>query len=302
MKIKSGKYSIEITHGDKLLFEKSHITKQEIIEYYQMIAPHMLPYCQDRPISMQRFTHGIEHEGFFQKDASDYFPAWIKRIPVKKQTGGTVNYVVIDKSATIIYLANQDCITPHIWLSRCDKLDTPDRMIFDLDPPDEHSFTDVQHAAKNLKTILDALELPSFCMLTGSRGAHIIIPLKRKHSFEQVRKVAHDIAMLLAQQHPTTITIDVHKNKRGKKVFIDWLRNSFSATAVAPYAVRAHDGAPVATPVTWKELLSSGMHSQKYTIKNIAHRIHKVGNIWHDMEFHAVNLKKVDAKLTKGVI
>jgi bifunctional non-homologous end joining protein LigD len=299
MSIKSGRYTIDVSNSDKILFGKSGITKADLIQYYQAIAPIMLPYCNNRPISMQRFPDGINKEGFFQKNAGDYFPKWIKRIEIPKQTDEPVNYVVIDKPATLIYLANQGCITPHIWLSRIDNLEKPDRMIFDLDPADNLSFSDVQYVAQQLKKILDDCNLPTFCMLTGSRGAHIIVPLKRVHTFEYVRTFAHDVATLLAHQFPNSITITTQKKHRGKRVFIDWLRNGFGATTVAPYAVRAHEKAPVATPVTWQELLSSRMNSQKYTIKNIQQRVHKVGDIWKDMEKHAVTLTKARKILDK---
>jgi bifunctional non-homologous end joining protein LigD len=297
MKLKVGRYAVEITHPDKILFGKSGITKADMVNYYHTIAPIMMPHINDRLISMQRFPQGITEEGFFQKDAADYFPSWITRVPVAKQTGGSVDYVVIDKPATLIYLANQNCITPHIWLSKTDNLEKPDRMIFDLDVEDAHSFERVQDVAKKLKLVLDQLELPTFCMLTGSRGAHIVVPLKRLHTFDETRAFAHDVATLLAQQFPKFITVDVHKAKRGNRVFIDWLRNGFGATTVAPYAVRALEGAPVAMPVMWQELQKKGMSSQKYTIKNVMKRITKVGDIWRDMQKCAVTLKGARRKL-----
>lgn len=299
MKIKSGRYSIEITHPDKVLFGKSGLTKQDLIDYYVNIAPIMMPYVDNRLISMQRFPEGIGHEGFFQKDAADYFPSWITRIPVKRQTGGSVDYAVIDKPATLIYLANQNCITPHLWLSKSDNLEKPDRMIFDLDPAKSLPFAAVQEVAQKIKMILDELELPSFCMLTGSRGAHIVVPLKRVQTFDETRAFAHDVATYLAQQHPKLITVEMHKTKRGKRIFIDWLRNGFGATAVAPYAVRALEGAPVAMPVTWEELLKKDTFSQKYTIKNAMKRVIKVGDVWHDMQKYAVTLKDAKKKLEK---
>ena len=243
----------------------------------------------------------IADEGFFQKDASDYFPQWITRKSITKENGDTVHYVVIDKQATLIYLANQNCITPHLWLSKIDKLNKPDRMIFDLDPADKLPFSAVQDVAKKLKGLLDILELPSFYLLTGSRGAHIVVPLKRTHTFDEVRDFAHDIALLLAQQFPKLITTEMRKAKRGKRVFLDWLRNGYSATAVAPYAVRARENAPVAMPITWKELQKKDMISQKYTIKNAIKHITKVGDIWYDMQKHAVSLKSAQKKLEKMI-
>jgi bifunctional non-homologous end joining protein LigD len=165
-------------------------------------------------------------------------------------------------------------------------------MIFDLDPADNCTFKDVQKVAKILKEKLDDLAIASFCMLTGSRGAHIVIPLKRVHTFDETREYAHTIAMQLAAQFPTLITTTLHKSERKNHIFIDWLRNGFGSTGVAPYAVRAHENAPVAMPVTWDELLSPGMDSQHYTIKNALRRVNTVGDIWHSMNKHAISLKK----------
>jgi len=301
MNIQSGRYTIEITHPERIVFGKSGLTKKDLIDYYYKIAPIMMSYLDKRPISMQRFPNGIADEGFFQKDASDYFPQWITRKSITKENGDTVHYVVIDKQATLIYLANQNCITPHLWLSKIDKLNKPDRMIFDLDPADKLPFSAVQDVAKKLKGLLDILELPSFYLLTGSRGAHIVVPLKRTHTFDEVRDFAHDIALLLAQQFPKLITTEMRKAKRGKRVFLDWLRNGYSATAVAPYAVRARENAPVAMPITWKELQKKDMISQKYTIKNAIKHITKVGDIWYDMQKHAVSLKSAQKKLEKMI-
>lgn len=297
MKIQCGRYTVEITHPERIVFGKSGLTKKDLINYYLNIAPFMLPYLDNRPISMQRFPQGIEDEGFFQKDASDYFPEWITREPIAKDNGEIVKYVVIDKLATLIYLANQNCITPHLWLSKVDNLNKPDRMIFDLDPADKLSFSAVQDVAKKLKEILDALELPSFYLLTGSRGAHIVVPLKRIHTFDEVRDFAHEVSLFLAKKFSALITVEISKAKRGKRVFMDWLRNGYGATAVAPYAVRARENAPVAMPVTWKELQKKGMSSQKYTITNAMKRITIIGDLWHDMHTYAVSLKNARKKL-----
>ena len=244
MNIKIGRYTVEITHPERIVFGKSGLTKKDLIDYYLKIAPIMMPYLDNRPISMQRFPNGITDEGFFQKDASAYFPDWITRKSITKDNGDIVHYVIIDKAATLIYLANQNCITPHLWLSKIDNLNKPDRMIFDLDPADKLPFSAVQEVAKKVKELLDKLALPSFYMLTGSRGAHIVVPLKRTQTFDEVRDFAHEIAILLAREFPKLITVEMHKSKRGNCVFLDWLRNGYGATAVAPYAVRARPRQP----------------------------------------------------------
>lgn len=299
MKLKVGRYTVEINNQDKVLFGKSGITKGELIDYYAAIAKVMMPYCKDRPISMQRFPDGIYSDGFYQKNAGDYFPDWIKTIPIARHSQGSVEYIVIDKPATLVYLANQACITPHVWLSCVDILDKPDRMIFDLDPSEGCSFADVQWVVKKLKSLLDDVGLPSLYMLTGSRGVHVIVPLKRIHTFEQTRAFAHDVALVLAQKFSEKITATLNKSTRGRRVFVDWLRNGFGATSVAPYAVRALEGAPVAVPVAWDELCAEGMASSKYTIKNIFARIETIGDIWQGKQKYAVSLTKARKLLDK---
>ena len=257
----------------------------------------MVPYVKNRAVSMQRFPQGIKKELFFQKEAGDYFPEWVTTIAVK-HSEGTVHYAVIDKEATLVYLANQ-AVVPHIWLSKIDKIDKPDRIIFDLDPAEGLSFAQVQYAAKMVKKVLDDIQLPSFYMLTGSRGAHVVVPIKRNYTFEETRDFAHKIAQYVVQQDPENLTIDMNKTKRGKRVFIDWLRNGFGATSVAPYAVRALEGAPVAMPVTWQELCKKNMSSQKYTIKNVRKRLNTVGDVWHDMHKLSITLARARALLDK---
>ena len=287
---RSGRYIIKTSSEDKILFPKSGITKGELIDYYEEIAPIMLPYIKNRPLTMHRFPDGIGHEGFYQKDASDYFPDWIKRAPIEKKEGGITEYVVCQNAATLVYLANQGCITPHVWLSKVDKLDVPDRMIFDLDPT-EDDFSAVKKGAQLLKELLDSLGLPSVVMTTGSRGLHVLVPLKRTTPFDVVREYALTIAQHLVVLHPEQFTVQLRKEKRESKLFIDYLRNASTATSVAPYAVRAKEGAPVATPLFWHELGRIST-AQAYTIKNIFRRLGKQDDPWNGVMKSAVSLKK----------
>lgn len=296
-KIKIGRHTIEISNQDKVFFPEDTITKGDLINYYAQVASVMIPYTKKRPISMQRFPHGIQAEGFYQKDASDYFPQWITIEPIKKQDNDIVNYVVINNAATLVYLANQACITPHIWLSRHDKLRNPDKMIFDLDPAEKTNFADVQWASQQLRSLLeDELHLSTFVMTTGSRGAHIVIPIKRLHDFDYVRTFAQDIAHVLEHRHPEKLTTALSKQKRNNRIFIDWLRNSFGATSVAPYAVRAIEGAPVAMPLPWK-LFETIKSAQTYTIKNVSNYLKKNGDAWKNINTKAVSLTKARKKL-----
>jgi bifunctional non-homologous end joining protein LigD len=299
--IKIGHQLVDITHADKVLFGKSGLTKKDLVEYYQDIAPIMMPYINRRPISMQRFPQGILHEGFFQKDAGEYFPQWITTFPLAKENGQIVDYVVIDKPETLLYLANQNCITIHPWLSKIDAINKPDRLIFDLDPSDARSFDKVQAVAKYVKKLLDALGLASFYMLTGSRGAHLVIPLRRVHTYAQVYDFAYDFAHYLADQFPELITVELRKSKRGKRIFLDWLRNGLGATAVAPYSVRPAEKAPIAIPVTWQELQKKDTYSAKYTIKNYRKKLNKVGDLWQGIQKSAVSLRKAHKQLKKMI-
>ena len=193
-------HDIELSKRDKLLFPKSGITKGDLVEYYLKVAEVALPHYKDRPLTMHRFPDGIGCEGFLQKDAPDYFPEWIERSTLSKENG-SVEHVVANNAATLVYLANQGCITPHFGLSRVDAVDRPDRMIFDLDPSDA-DFGKVRAAAKKLKTACDELKLTTFVQATGSRGLHVVVSLDRTADFATVRSFAHELAQCLADRYP----------------------------------------------------------------------------------------------------
>ena len=274
-------HRIELSNLDKVLFPKSGLTKGDLVEYYRRIGATALPYYRNRPLSMHRFPDGIDAEGFFQKDTPDYFPDWIDRATLEKKDG-VVRYVVANSTAALVFLADQGCITPHLALARADKPEHPDRLIFDLDPSDE-DFDKVRRAARAFKALLDELKLASFVQTTGSRGLHVVVPLSRSADFDEVRRFARDACQYLADQNPTLLTIEQRKNKRGDRVFLDYLRNAYGQTAVAPYAVRAIEGAPVATPLTWPEALSAGLSPRQYTIKNLFRRLGRKGDPWADI-------------------
>ncbi len=292
-KIKIGKYEVSITNPDKILFPKDKITKGEVVNYYNKIGKIMLPHVKDRLVTMLRYPQGISQEGFYHKDAPDFFPKWIETKTIKREDGKPVNYVIIENIATLVYLANFGCLTPHIWLSKEDKIDYPDRLIFDLDPSNDKSFGKIKTVAKELKKLLEAHGLVPFVMTTGSRGMHVVVPLKRTKNFEQVRTFAQKIAKKLVDKDPKNLTMEIRKDKRGTKIFIDTLRNSFGATGVAPYAIRAKNGAPIAAPLNWQELDGLKLTSQTYNIFNIFERLKKIGDPWKNINKHAKNIKNI---------
>ncbi|MCB9493757.1 MAG: ATP-dependent DNA ligase [Epsilonproteobacteria bacterium] len=288
--IKAGGRNIEVSNTDKILFPKSKITKRDLINYYQDIAPFMLTHTKNRAMSMVRHPDGIKKEGFFQKNIDDYFPMWIKRIQVKKADGHNT-MVVCNNSATLVYLANQACITPHLWLSKIDKLNFPDRMIFDLDPAKNMNFSVVCQTARALKDVIDSVGLVPFVMTTGSRGLHVVVPIKPTESFDVVRAYAGNIAQILVEQNPKQLTTEIRKNKRRGRLFIDCGRNAYAQTSVAPYAVRAIEGAPVAMPLHWEELKQSRLNAQRFTIKNAITHLEKHGNPWRAINRSACKIK-----------
>lgn len=282
---------VEITHPDKVLFPKKKITKQEVVDYYKSVARLMLPLLKDRPISLERYPQGIKKEGFFQKNASEGTPDWIKTAKIARKEKGNIDMILCNDKNTLLWLANQNCITPHIWLSKVDKPNRPDRMVFDLDPPPRGSFASVVEAAFALRSILEKkYKLKAFVMTTGSKGLHVVVPLKRTHSYEEVRKFARSIAEALLEEEPKKYTLEARKEKRRGRLYLDVMRNAKGATVVAPYALRAKEGAPIATPLSWKELEEHSLTSTFFHIRNIQKRLRK--NPWDGIERAVSTLKK----------
>ena len=290
-----GKYKVKLTNQDKILFPKSKITKGQIVNYYFDIAKEMLPYLKDRLISMQRYPNGIDKMGFFHKNSPDFFPDYIDQQPLEKKDGEIVKHAIINNQASLVYLANYGCLTPHVWLSKNNKLDYPDRLIFDLDPSTDN-FEIVRQKAIELKEVLEALGLPVFAMITGSRGIHLVTPIKPLWDFDMVRAFALKIAEKFVATDPENLTLEIRKDKRGKKIFVDILRNAWGATAVPPYAVRAKEGAPVAAPLFEGELLNKKLTPQQFNIFNIFDRL-KEGNPWEDINKTAISLKSADSRI-----
>jgi len=287
---------VEISHPDKVLFPDDGITKLDMADYYRKISAVALRHYRDRALSMHRYPDGIDEGDFFQKNISDYFPDWIDRETLPKKDG-EVTHVVANNAATLVYLANQACITPHLALSRVDRPEHPDRMIFDLDPSDD-DFDKVRNTARHLRKLLDDLKLTSFVQTTGSRGLHVVVPLNREADFDEVRKFSHRVCRTLGEQHPDLMTVEQRKAKRGNRVFLDDLRNAYGQTSVAPYAVRARAGAPIATPLEWDEVGESSLTPQKYRIGNIFRRLAQRKDPWADIARHAQGLGKAQRRLS----
>jgi bifunctional non-homologous end joining protein LigD len=288
---------IEISRPEKVLFPDDGITKGDLVEYYARIAPWMLPYLRDRPLTLERYPNGINGKRFFQKEVSSYFPKWIRTATVPK-AGGSVTHVVCNDTATLMYLANQACVTPHILLSRVDKLDTPDQLVLDLDPQGD-DFEVVRATALDFKQLLDELQLSAFLKTTGSRGLHIVVPLQRRETFDSVRAFGRDLASIIVGQDPQTRTMEQLKANRGNRVFIDTNRNGYAQLVAPAYAVRPRPGAPVSVPLSWSELGRKNLRSNSFTIRNVFDRLDKGSDPWRDFWGSAISLTGARRKLER---
>lgn len=295
-----GGRDVKITRPEKVLFPDDGITKQDLVGYYRRAAQWILPHLRERPLTLERFPDGIHGSRIIQKSAASYFPPWIKTVSVAK-VGGSVRHVVCNDEATLVYLANLACITPHIWLSRIDKRDYPDQMVLDLDPSGA-SFAPVVETAKAARKLLEQLGLPVYVKTTGSRGLHVVVPLKRQQNFDAVRAFARQVAELLVNQSPNERTLEQRKDKRGERVFIDIARNAYAQTIAAAYAVRPRPRAPVSTPLDWRELDDKSLRPDGFTIRNIFQRLEKMrktGDPWKDLRARAASLKQAAQELRR---
>ena len=261
-------HQITISNPDKVMFPADGITKGDLVEYYQRVAERMLPHVRGRPLHMNRFPDGIGRIAIQQKRIPESFPQWIKRATVDLHRGGTITHAVIDNAATLVYLANYNMITAHVWLSRMEAPEQPDQLIFDLDPSDE-DFRLVRRTAISLRTLLEELRLVAYVKTTGSRGLHVVVPISIAPSFEEVHVFADVIAQRLAAGDPDHLTTEFIKQKREGRLFIDVNRNAYGQTVVAPYSVRARPAAPIAVPIAWADVDSDALRPDGVTMRNV---------------------------------
>jgi bifunctional non-homologous end joining protein LigD len=271
-----------ISHPEKIMFPDEGITKGELASYYDAIAPVMLPHLCRRPITMERFHRGIAAPGFFQKDVSKGFPEWLERVEVPKH-GGTVHHPIVTNQEGLLWLANQNSITIHVWPSRVPNLYQPDVCIFDLDPATEDEVDRLRAAALGLRDLLAELGLPSWIKTSGSKGFHIAVPLDGKSDFGAVARFAHVVGKIMVQRDPDNLTQEFSKADRGGRILVDTGRNGYSATFAAAYTVRAKPGAPVSAPCTWEELERGEIGPKSLNLRGMAQRIAAVGDLWADM-------------------
>ncbi|HXU02304.1 MAG TPA: non-homologous end-joining DNA ligase [Polyangia bacterium] len=292
---------VKVTHPEKVLFPDSGITKGDLCLYYEAIAPLMVPHVAGRPVTMDRYPAGIAKKGFIHKNVAKGFPDWLARVEVEKRDEkdfGTVNYPLANDTRSLVWMANQNSITPHVWCSRVPHLYQPDLCVFDLDPPGDDP-KPLRAAALALRELLDALELPSFVKTSGSKGFHIVVPLDAETDFETSRRFAHGAGAVLVKRQPQLLTQEFIKADRAGRILMDTGRNGPGATFAAVYAVRAKPGAPVSAPCTWDEIEREAVGPRTFTLRTISDRITEVGDLWKDLESKRCSLREPLAALDR---
>ena len=292
---KFGKAELKTTNRTKIFFPDEEITKGDVINYYEQMSDLIIPYIKDRPQSLFRTPNGINQKGFFQKDAGDEAPPWVKHVPlysdsVKKD----IDYILCNDKATLMYLANLGCIEINPWHSRVKSLDNPDYMIIDIDPSDNNTFEQVIEAANVVKSILDKAGAISICKTSGASGLHVYVPLGKKYDYDHAKDFANLVCMMANQLIPEFTTLERSLSKRSKdKIYMDYLQNRKGQTIACVYSLRPKTGATVSTPLHWSEV-KAGLTPKEFTITTIHERLKKTGDLFAPMldSKNAVNLAR----------
>jgi len=264
---------IALTHPDRVLYADQGLTKLDLARYYERIAPRLLPHVRGRPLSVLRCPRGEGGECFFQKHGHDTFPEAVRSIEVKEKKG-SARYLMVDSVEGLVGLVQMGVLELHPWGSRGDRLEQPDRMFFDIDPAPELPWERVADAARTLRELLARLDLESFLKTTGGKGLHVVVPLARRHDWDEVKAFSRAVAMRIAAAEPRLYLATASKALRRGRIFLDYLRNGRGATAVAPYSTRARPGAPVSTPIEWSEL-EGRLRSDTFRVGNLEERLRR---------------------------
>jgi bifunctional non-homologous end joining protein LigD len=272
-----GDLTIACSNVDRVMFPADGITKGEMLAYYRDVAELMVPELRGRPLSVVRYTKGIEQGGFFQKHRQKHFPAWLDHVEAGAKT--RVDYPIVDTPAGVVYMANQGSIELHVWTSRKDALDRPDLLVFDLDPPDGR-FDLARGAALAVRALFEQIGLPAFVKTTGSKGLHVVAPLDDEAAFDEVGALATQIAALLCRRHPDLLTMEFYKKDRKGRLFVDVMRNAIGATLVAPYSLRGKPGAPLSAPIEWRDVDDPALAPDGIRLRDVRAWLDRRGDPW----------------------
>ncbi len=287
-----GGRTVKLTNQDKVLFPHDGYTKGDLVAYYRAVAPAILPYLRDNPLTMERFPDGIAvPRGIWEKQMPRYTPEWVKRVTIKPSTGEPreVTYVVCDDEAALVWVANLAAITLHIWYSRVDSLDTPDVILLDLDPGERCSLARLAKVALAFREALGNVGIVPAVKTTGGMGLHVIIPLKPKYDYDVAKGFAELVARRVHTVLPQDTTLERAIARRPDDVvYLDWVQVGKGKTYVAPFTVRARDGAPVSMPLEWREVEAmrrkrapeTTREMRRWTIANVPRLLAKDGDPW----------------------
>jgi bifunctional non-homologous end joining protein LigD len=275
---------LKFTNLNKPYYPEDGVVKRDVIHYYNAVSDLILPYLRDRPLSLRRYPDGIHGESFFQKDAPPSFASWLRIEPVfSEHNQAPIRFVVADDRASLLYLANLGCIDQNPWMSRVGSLDNPDFILIDLDPQEGCEFARIVEAAQLVRRKLDLLELEGYPKTTGGRGLHIYVPIEPRYTYEQTRTFAEIIARVAASERPDLFTTPRAVARREKgKVYFDYVQNARGMTIAAPYVLRAYPGAPVATPLGWREVTAK-LSPRQFHIRNAVDRFARAGDLFEDV-------------------
>ena len=289
-----------LTHLEKIYWPQEKFTKGDVVEYYRKIAPVLLPHLLGRPESLHRHPDGIEAPGFFQKDLVGHRPRWVQTERIfSESVARSIDYLVCQNEATLLYMANLGCIELNPWLSRVGTLDKPDFVLIDLDPDKtrETSYDEVVSVAQELHRILDAIGAFHLCKTSGATGLHFYIPVQARYSYEEARGFALAVCQVLHKKLPDQTSLDRTPAKRRGKIYLDCFQNAQGQTVAAPYSLRPRPGAPVSTPLLWRELVP-GLRPEHFNLKTLPERVERVGELWRPILEQSVDLSACLAKLS----
>jgi bifunctional non-homologous end joining protein LigD len=272
---------VSVSNPDKTFWPEDGLTKGDMLRYYRDVAPIMLPYLKDRPVTLRVFPDGIQGFSYYRRDLPENAPAWLRSVDYRPETSEEVIQLpLIDDTAGLVWLANQGSVEFHPWASRLPDLAQPDQVIFDLDPGDQAGFADVLQAAVRLRQALEGLGLQGYAKTSGGRGLHVYLPLAAGQDFDAVRAWVRGQAERLASTYPELIAVAHGATHRGSQVTIDHAQNSIGRNTAAVYTLRAHSGAPVSTPLTWDEVDDGRVQPSEFTLKTVPERLKKVGDLF----------------------
>jgi bifunctional non-homologous end joining protein LigD len=272
---------VELSSRDRVLFPEDGITKGDLFEYYEQVAPALLPHLRDRPFTMKRWREGLPGGSFFQKQAPKGIPDWIptRRFQTFPREGGPrmVDFPLVNSVDALLWMVQMHCIDMNAWYSRVDKPDRPDFVLFDLDPPDD-GFALAITVAHRIRAALDELELVSYVKTSGADGIHVLVPIARRHGFDETYEFAELLSRKLEREHPGEVTTEWLKRKRSG-VLVDHRQNGWGKTIASVYSVRPKPGAPVSTPLLWDEL-TDDVRPRRFTMGVVLERVGRLGDLF----------------------